>query len=100
MEGIGATTRGKPHVLNTNQVSVSKRGMSTRASASEGSCRMRDLHGGMLRTGAWWDRLRERRGLPVSPSSVPKNDFSVTYFIENSHGVLGVTQPGSVKAKL
>lgn len=54
----------------------------------------------MLRTGAWWNRLRERRGLPVNPSSIPKNDFSVTYFIENSHGVLGVTQPGSVNAKL
>lgn len=93
---------GKRHVLNTVQVSVPQSlRVSIWASAGERSYPRRDLHSGdTLRTGVWWNRLGERRGLTVSPSNTPNNYFLATYFTEDSHGVPGVTQPGSVKAKL
>lgn len=46
-------------VLTTNPVSVSRRVRGRRSA-------------GMLGMGAWWNRLKERKGLPISPSHTPQ----------------------------
>lgn len=66
--GRGATREGETVCIpNKNQVSVSKREASNRASAAEKSCMMRDLHSGGLQDGSPGEQTQGKKRVTISP---------------------------------